>query len=93
LTWRHRLPKAETKIVSALNALLRGWGHFFCLGSVSKAYAIVDAHTQHRLRQWLVHKHQAGGAGTKRYSNEHLYEVFGLVRLSSTTTSLPLAKA
>jgi len=93
LTWRHRLPQAETEVVSALNALLRGWGNYFCLGSVSKAYATVDAHTRHRLRQWLVHKHQLGGAGTKRYSNEHLYGALGLVRLSSTTTSLPWAKA
>jgi group II intron reverse transcriptase/maturase len=93
LTWRHRLPKAETEIVSALNAVLRGWGNYFCLGSVSKAYETVDAHTRHRLRQWLVHKHQVGGTGTKRYSNERLYGALGLVRLSSTTTSLPWARA
>src|ERR1019366_8205725 len=65
LTWRHRLPQAETEVVSALNALLRGWGNYFCLGSVSKAYATVDAHTRHRLRQWLVHKHQIGGDWNK----------------------------
>jgi RNA-directed DNA polymerase len=93
LTWRHRLPQAEAETVSALNALLRGWGNYFCLGSVSKAYATVDAHTRHRLRQWLCHKHKVRGAGTGLYPDEHLYNVLGLVRLTKTTRNLPWANA
>ena len=93
LTWRQRLPLSETEVVDALNSLLRGWGRYFCLGSVSKAYAAVDAHTRYRMRQWLCHKHKVGGAGTSRYSDRFLYEELGLLRLSSTTTSLPWANA
>jgi RNA-directed DNA polymerase len=93
LTWRHRLPKAEAETVNALNALLRGWGNYFCLGSVSNAYVTVDAHTRYRLRQWLCHKHKVRGAGTGLYPDEHLYDVLGLVRLTQTTRNLPWANA
>jgi group II intron reverse transcriptase/maturase len=93
LTWRCRLPKPESEIVDALNSLLRGWGRYFCLGSVSKAYAAIDTHTRFRMRQWLCHKHKVEGAGTSLYSDRFLYEELGLVRLARTTTSLPWANA
>jgi glycosyl hydrolase family 42 (putative beta-galactosidase)/group II intron maturase len=35
---------------------VRGWGNYFSLGPVSKAYRAVDAHTRYRLRQWLRYK-------------------------------------
>jgi group II intron reverse transcriptase/maturase len=79
--------------VGQLNALLRGWGNYFCLGPVSKSYRVVDAHTRYRLRQWLRHKHKVKGSGTSRYPDEYLYERLGLVRLESTTSNLPWAQA
>jgi hypothetical protein len=50
-----------------LNALVAGWGNYFSLGPVSKAYRAVDAHCRYRLRQWLCAKHQHQGAGTCAY--------------------------
>ena len=93
LTQRNRLCDEVTEVVGELNALLRGWGQYFCLGSVSKAYRAVDAHTRHRLRQWLCRKHKVRGAGTGKYPDEYLYETLGLVRLTKTTANLPWAKA
>jgi len=80
-------------LVGRLNRLLVGWGNYFCLGPVSKAYRAVDAHTCKRLRWWLCNKHKRKGQGTKRYPDEYLYEQLGLVRLPMRTHNLPWAKA
>jgi Group II intron, maturase-specific domain len=80
-------------IVGRLNRLLNGWGQYFCLGPVSKAYRVVDAHTSYRLRQWLCIKYKHAGQGTTRYPDEYLYSQFDLVRLSVLTRDLPWAKA
>ena len=86
-----RTPMAEK--VEELNALLRGWGNYFCLGPVSKSYRAVDAHARYRLRQWLRKKHAKRGSGTSAYPDEYLYETLGLVRLELTTRNLPWANA
>jgi group II intron reverse transcriptase/maturase len=89
---RYTLLEADV-IVGRLNRLLVGWGNYFCLGPVSKAYRAVDAHACYRLRQWLRHKHKRRGREAKRYSDEHLYDTLGLVCLPRRTRDLPWAKA
>lgn len=84
--------KAE-ELVEAINAKLRGWGNYFSLGPVSKAYRAVDSHTRHRLRQWLCNKHRVKGQGKNRFPDEHLHEKLGLLRLETLTANLPWAKA
>ena len=86
---RTTLKEETTEKVKELDAMLRGWGNYFSLGPVSKAYRAVDAHTRYRLRQWLRHKHQR----KRTYPYEYLYEQLGLVRLEGTTSNLPWAKA
>jgi RNA-directed DNA polymerase len=44
-TDRRTLPKAFEEVVQDLNRMLRGWGGYFCLGSVGKAYRGIDRHT------------------------------------------------
>lgn len=83
---------AET-VVWRLNRLLVGWGNYFCLGPVSKAYRAVDAHSRYRLRQWLCGKHKRKGQGTSQYPDAYLNDTLGLVTLSATTAHLPWAKA
>jgi group II intron reverse transcriptase/maturase len=84
---------AAEDVVGRLNRLLVGWGNYFHLGPVSKAYRAIDAHTCHRLRRWLCRKHKIGGQGTRRFPTEFLVSDRGLVRLSATTHNLPWAKA
>ena len=86
-TWR----SAEDTVVR-LNRLLTGWGNYFCLGPVSKAYRAVDSHSRHRLRWWLCRKHKQAGKGTTLYPDEYLYETLGLVCLPKLTCNLPWAK-
>ena len=93
LTSRRTTWMAAEDVVGRLNRLLLGWGNYFCLGPVSKAYRAIDAHTRHRLRWWLCRKHKTGGRGTNRYPDELLVSDLGLVSLSETTRNLPWAKA
>ncbi len=79
--------------VTRLNRMLRGWSNYFSLGSVSKAYRAIDAHTRYQLRWWLCRKHKVQGRGITRFPEVYLYRTLGLVRLESRTRSLLWAKA
>jgi group II intron reverse transcriptase/maturase len=85
--------KGEEEQVAAINRKLNGWSNYFCLGPVSNAYRAVDNHVNRRLRRWLCKKHKVRGAGTSRFTADHLYQSLGLVRLSVTTRNFPWANA
>ena len=61
------------EVIGELNLMLKGWGNYFQLGSVSKAYESVDSHVRRRLRQWLGRKHKIKGRVESRYPDEYLY--------------------
>jgi len=89
---RWTLMEATDRVVR-LNRKLVGWANYFCLGPVSKAYRVVDAHARHRLRQWLCAKHKVKGQGTSRFSDEYLDQTLGLVKLQLQTRNFPWANA
>jgi len=93
MTQRKQCWKETEQLVGELNLVVKGWGNYFRLGSVSKAYRAVDSHTRHRLRQWLCHKHKVKGHGRNRFKDEYLHQKLGLIRLERFSTSLPWAKA
>ena len=93
MTQRKWCWKETEALVGELNLVVKGWGNYFRLGSVSKAYRAVDGHTRQRLRQWLCHKHKVQGQGRKRFKDEYLYQKLGLFRLEGFSTNLPWAKA
>jgi group II intron reverse transcriptase/maturase len=68
-------------MVGRLNRLLRGWGNYFCLGTVAAAYRRVTAHACYRLRRWLVRKYPGQGPQWARYADRHLHADLGLLRL------------
>lgn len=80
-------------VVARLNRALRGWANYFCLGPVSKAYALVDAYTMKRLHRWLCSKHKVRSSGGDHFSAEHITQSLGLVRLPKLTHNLPWATA
>lgn len=92
-TNRRWLLKDSEDRVAALNRILVGWANYFRLGPVSTAYRAVDRHATERLRRWLCKKHKRPGQGTARFPDAHLYDLFGLQRLSVRTRNLPWAKA
>jgi len=89
-TWLYLEPE---EVVGRLNRKLVGWANYFCLGPVSKAYRAVDAHVQHRLRQWLCARHQIPGRGIKEFPDEYLYSRLCVQRLETRTSNFPWANA
>ena len=69
------------KVVREVNRKLDGWANYFSVGTLHFAYRGIDHYSCHLLRGFLARRHKVPGRGTRRYSNEELYERFGLVRL------------
>ena len=93
MTQRHTYWKPVETIVAELNRTLRGWGNYFCLGAVSRAYRVVDNHARHRLRQWLNGKHRSRGIPPVRYAPAYLHQKLGLFQLASSTVNFSWAKS
>ena len=82
MTQRDSYWKPVETMVEDLNRTLRGWGNYFCLGAVSRAYRAVDNHARHRLRQWLNGKHRSRGIRPVRQAPMYLHRELGLLRLA-----------
>ena len=93
LTSRRWAPRDTAEQVARLNRMMVGWGNYFCLGPVSRAYAAVDRYARYRLRQWLCAKHKVNGRGRRRFPARYLHQVLGLVQLQERTSSFPWANA
>jgi RNA-directed DNA polymerase len=78
-------------MVGRLNRKLRGWVNYFDLGSVGRAYSVVNYHVTSRLRRWLCRKHKVRGQGYSRYPDRHLYLKLGLYQLSRSGRRFPNA--
>ncbi|MGH9554733.1 MAG: reverse transcriptase domain-containing protein, partial [Terriglobales bacterium] len=87
-TWR----RVEVA-VGHVNRLLAGWGNYFRLGYVTRAWQIVQQHACRRLRRWLQRK-QGQRGGPQNPPDLRLYEEYGLLKLTASIRRKPLwAKA
>src|SRR5260370_39374289 len=93
LTDRARNWQETTKLVGELNRALAGWANYFSVGSSVRAYRALDSYTAMRLRRWLRFKHKTRRSKGGSYPLPHLYETFGLVRLTRLGHDVSSAKA
>lgn len=93
MTRRDSYWKTAGMMVEDLNRALRGWGNYFCLGAVSRAYRAVDNHARHRLRQWLNGKHRSRGVRPVRQAAMYLHRELGLIRLAVSKSQPSKANA
>ncbi len=91
LTDRRTTSRSVADVVADLNRLAGGWANYFRLGSVGKAYRIVEEHIRSRLRRWLNRKHKVRSG--VHYLQDDESEALGLIRLIGRKGSLPWANA
>ena len=91
---RARWSLLETEeLVGRLNRRLRGWANYFCLGTVSRAYRVVNYHAERRLRQWLCRKHKVSSQGTTRFPLRYILDTLRLYELRRRRQNFPCASA
>jgi RNA-directed DNA polymerase len=71
------------EVATQVNRVVRGWGNYFCYGSVARAYWRVEDFLLHRARGFLVRRHKAPGRGVRRFPADWVFGDGGLVHLSA----------
>jgi RNA-directed DNA polymerase len=64
-----------------LNQSLSGWKAYFSLGSTSKAYGVIDARVEERVRHFLRRRHKVSSQGTRQFSMKRIFGELGVLRL------------
>ena len=68
-------------VVTELNAVLRGWAHYFSYGTRLMAYRAVDHYVYERVRHFLRRRHKVSSRGTKRFPAARVFGELGVFQL------------
>jgi RNA-directed DNA polymerase len=64
-----------------LNQMLRGWSSYFSYGTRLLAYRAVDNHVYQRMRDFLKRRHGVKSRGTRRFSDQVVFDELRVLRL------------
>jgi len=93
MTGRNATLLSVEEMVAQLNPVLRGWAGYFCMGPISDAYRIINAHVRYRFRKWWTAKHKGARPDGRRHWSRWLEQEFGLLQLKWDASRLPQANA
>jgi RNA-directed DNA polymerase len=79
------------EMVGELNAVLRGWVGYFCMGPISDAYRTVNSHVRYRFFRWWTAKHKGARLDPRWRWSPWLERTFGLIQLKWDKSRLPEA--
>ena len=68
-------------LVYQVNQVLRGWANYFCYGTHTPAFQIVQWHACRRVRRWLRRKFAGDGPGYRQYPDSYLERELGLLNI------------
>ena len=71
---------AWEEVRDRLNQKLKGWKEYFGLGSVTKAYEVLDEHVEERVRHFLRRRHKVSSQGTRQFSMKRIFGELGVFR-------------
>jgi RNA-directed DNA polymerase len=77
------------EVVAELNAVLRGWAHYFSYGTRLMAYRAVDHHVYERVRQFLRRRHKVPSRGTRRFPIARVFGELGVFQLRRLRLASP----
>lgn len=66
-------------VCETLNRTLRGWAHYFCYGTQSRARHTLDRYVYDRVRHFLRRRTKLGGRGTTAFPMETVFGSLGVV--------------
>jgi hypothetical protein len=75
-------------VVSKNNRVIAEWANYFSVGATSKMYRAIDSYTVVRLRRSLSASTEKP-ARARTYLPQHLYEQYGLLRLTQLDPRAP----
>jgi RNA-directed DNA polymerase len=67
-----------TRLIQAINPILRGWVNYFAVGHASECFSFIRNWVEQKVRRHLARSRQRHGFGWKRWSRQWLYDALGL---------------
>ena len=70
-----------SEVCGQLNRKLKGWTGYFSYGTRLMAYRAIDNYVENAVRDFLQRRHKVQSRGTKRFSGQAIFGLWGVLRL------------
>ena len=76
--FRRLRSQPASRVVAAINPVLRGWVNYFRIGHSSRCFSFIRLHVEKKMRRHVQRARQTKGHGWKRWSTGELVRSIGL---------------